>query len=229
MALSHILNRVPSVIALISVFLLFHPSFLRAAEAQDGHSLISGIGISIIAATVLAYLSVMLKQPLILAYLAAGVIIGPEMGFAWIRDKGEIQTIAEIGLILLLFIHRPGIKPQKNQGSRSFLNRHRGSPIYLCAALGLGFFYLLGFTLQTTCPCEYTILGIKVVGGRYDLFYLAVCLALSSTTIVVKLLYEKFELDTLAGRLTLGVLIFQDLWAIVLLGLSPIWPTPRSW
>ena len=228
MALSHILNRVPSVIALISVFLLFHPSFLRAAEAQDGHSLISGIGISIIAATVLAYLSVMLKQPLILAYLAAGVIIGPEMGFAWIRDKGEIQTIAEIGLILLLFMIGLELSLKKIKEAGPSLIVTGILQFILCAALGLGFVYLLGFTLQTTCPCEYTILGIKVVGGRYDLFYLAVCLALSSTAIVVKLLYEKFELDTLAGRLTLGVLIFQDLWAIVLLGLQPNLANPQA-
>ena len=58
-------------------------------------------------------------------------------------------------------------------------------------------------------------------GGDFSLLYLAVCLALSSTMIVVKLLYDKFELDTLPGRITLGVLIFQDVWAIVVLGVQP--------
>jgi voltage-gated potassium channel Kch len=46
-------------------------------------------------------------------------------------------------------------------------------------------------------------------------------ISLSSTAIVVKLLYGKFELDTLAGRLTLGILVFQDIWAIILLGIQP--------
>jgi Kef-type K+ transport system membrane component KefB len=58
-------------------------------------------------------------------------------------------------------------------------------------------------------------------GGDFGLLYLAVCLAISSTMIVVKLLYDKFELDTLPGRITLGVLIFQDVWAIVVLGIQP--------
>ena len=213
--------------SLVVFLLLLSPSLLWAAEAQDGHSLLTGIGISILAATVLAYLATVIKQPLILAYLAAGVIIGPEMGFAWIRDKAEIQTIAEIGLILLLFMIGLELSLKKIKASGKSLIVTGILQFILCTALGLGFLYLLGFTLQATCPCEYTVLGIKVIGGRYDLLYLAACLALSSTTIVVKLLYEKFELDTLAGRLTLGVLIFQDLWAIVLLGLQPNLADPK--
>ena len=95
----------------------------------------------------------------------------------------------------------------------------------LCAAMGFGFFMLLGFTIGE--PFEYRIFGVKVLGGQYDLLYLAVCLALSSTTIVVKLLYEKFELGTLAGRLTLGVLVFQDIWAIVVLSIQTTLGNPQ--
>ena len=95
----------------------------------------------------------------------------------------------------------------------------------LCAAMGLGFFLLMGFTIGE--PYEYVIFGVKVLGGEYDLLYLSVCMALSSTTIVVKLLYEKFELDTLAGRLTLGVLVFQDIWAIVVLSIQSTLDNPQ--
>lgn len=210
----------------IVILLLLQPTTGWGAET-GGHSLLSGIGVSILAATILAYLATLVRQPLILAYLAAGVIIGPEMGFAWIRDKEEIQTIAEIGLILLLFMIGLELSLKKIRDAGPSLIITGISQFLLCAALGLGFCYLLGFTLQSYCPCEYTILGVKIIGGRYDLLYLATILALSSTTIVVKLLYEKFELDTLAGRLTLGVLIFQDLWAIVLLGLQPNLADPQ--
>jgi Kef-type K+ transport system membrane component KefB len=216
------LRRIPP----LTVLLFLQPTALWAAEA-GGHSLLSGIGISILAATILAYMATLVRQPLILAYLAAGVIIGPEMGFAWISNKEEIQTIAEIGLILLLFMIGLELSLKKIKESGSSLIIAGVSQFLLCAALGLGFLYLMGFTLQAVCPCEYTVLGVKIIGGRYDLLYLAACLALSSTTIVVKLLYEKFELDTLAGRLTLGVLIFQDLWAIVLLGLQPNLADPQ--
>ena len=76
----------------------------------------------------------------------------------------------------------------------------------LCVALGLAFFVPFGF---------------RISGDDFGLLYVAVCLAISSTMIVVKLLYDKFELDTLPGRITLGVLIFQDVWAIVVLGIQP--------
>jgi Kef-type K+ transport system membrane component KefB len=76
----------------------------------------------------------------------------------------------------------------------------------LCVALGLLFFYPLGFRMS---------------GGDFGLLYIAVCCAISSTMIVVKLLYDKQELDTLPGRITLGVLVFQDIWAIVVLGIQP--------
>jgi Kef-type K+ transport system membrane component KefB len=76
----------------------------------------------------------------------------------------------------------------------------------ICVSLGFGFFYLIGYTFTE---------------GNYDLMYLAVCLGISSTAIVVKILYDKFELDTLAGRLTLGILVFQDIWAIVILAIQP--------
>ena len=171
-------NLVPG---LLFVFLVLKPSVLWAA-GDGGHSLLSGIGISILAATVLAYLATLVRQPLILAYLAAGVIIGPEMGFAWIRDKAEIQTISEIGLILLLFMIGLELSLKKIKESGSSLIITGILQFMLCTAMGLGFFFLLGFTIQAVCPCEYTILGITIIGGRYDLLYLAACLGLSSST-----------------------------------------------
>ena len=58
-------------------------------------------------------------------------------------------------------------------------------------------------------------------GGRFDALYLAAAVALSSTVIIVKVLYDKFELDTLPGRITLGVLVLQDLFAILFLAIQP--------
>ena len=58
-------------------------------------------------------------------------------------------------------------------------------------------------------------------GGQFDRLYLAFASALSSTLIVVKLLSDKFELGTFGGRVTLGVLIFQDLYAIAFLAIQP--------
>jgi Kef-type K+ transport system membrane component KefB len=72
--------------------------------------------------------------------------------------------------------------------------------------MGIGFAFLMGF---------------RPGSGNFDWLYVAVTLALSSTLIVVKLLYDKFELTTLPGQITLGVLVFQDIWAILFLALQP--------
>ncbi|HEX2390597.1 MAG TPA: cation:proton antiporter [Casimicrobiaceae bacterium] len=168
--------------------------------------LLSSVGISISVAAALAFVGNWIRQPLLLAYLLAGVLIGPRIGFGLISDQASIETVSEIGLILLLFIIGLELDLKKLLAA--------GKPVLvtgvlqfpLCVALGLAFFIPFGFRMS---------------GGDFGLLYLAVCLAISSTMIVVKLLYDKFELDTLPGRITLGVLIFQDVWAIVVLGIQP--------
>ncbi|MCK6542578.1 cation:proton antiporter [bacterium] len=193
------------VFAVTALFCFLPGAAFAGGGEEGGHSLIQSIGISIIAATVLAFTFHFLKQPLLLSYIAAGVIIGP-IGLHLISSKEDIETISEIGLILLLFMIGLEIDMKKLKESGKALIMSGVFQFVLCVALGLAFFPLLGFSIG---------------GGKYDLLYLAACCALSSTAIVVKLLYAKFELDTLAGRITLGVLVFQDIWAIVILGVQP--------
>jgi len=210
---------------LIAVAVPSSPAAAWASAEGGGSGLISAIGISIMAATALAFLAYLTKQPLLLAYLAAGAVIGPQFGFGWVSSQADIKIITEIGLILLLFMIGLEMNLNKLKESGESLLATGIFQFILCAAMGFGFFLLLGFTIGE--PFEYRIFGVKVLGGQYDLLYLAVCLALSSTTIVVKLLYEKFELGTLAGRLTLGVLVFQDIWAIVLLSIQTSLSDPK--
>ena len=215
----------PLALFLIAMAVLSSPGAAWASAEGGGSHLISAIGISIMAATALAFLAYLTKQPLLLAYLAAGAAIGPQFGFGWVSSQSDIKIITEIGLILLLFMIGLELNLNKLKESGESLLATGIFQFILCAAMGFGFFMLLGFTIGE--PFEYRIFGVKVLGGQYDLLYLAVCLALSSTTIVVKLLYEKFELGTLAGRLTLGVLVFQDIWAIVVLSLQSSLANPQ--
>src|SRR5512145_226795 len=179
---------------------------LAAGSDSSDHTLISSIGLGILAATVLAFLAHAARQPLLLAYIAAGVLIGPQMGFGLVKSETDIQVISEIGLIILLFMIGLEIDMKKLKESGKSLILSGVFQFLLCTVLGIGFFALLGYGIGN---------------GTYDLLYLAACCALSSTTIVVKLLYSKFELDTLAGRITLGILVFQDIWAIIILGVQP--------
>jgi Kef-type K+ transport system membrane component KefB len=167
--------------------------------------LLSSIGICVGAAALLALVGWRFRQPLILAYLVTGVVIGPH-GLNFVTDQASIATVAEIGLILLLFIIglEIDIKKLASAGPAVLLTGALQVPI--CIGLGLGFFYLI---------------GVRNTGGSYSLLYLAACMSLSSTLVVVKLLNDKFELDTLPGRITLGVLVIQDIWAVAMLALQP--------
>ncbi len=167
--------------------------------------LLSGIAICVAVAAVFGVVSWRLKQPLILAYLLAGVVVGP-IGLRWVTNLQSIQTVAEIGLILLLFVIGLEIDLKKlaSAGPPMLLTGVLQVPI--CIALGLGYF---------------TLFGAHVGGGDYSLLYLAACMSLSSTLVVVKLLNDRMELDTLPGRITLGVLVIQDLWAVAMLAVQP--------
>ncbi len=193
-----------------AVFILFSTSVMASESGES--NLINSIGIAILAATVMSFVGHILKQPLLLAYIAAGVLIGPNIGSGLITNLKDIETLSHIGLVLLLFLIGLEIDIKKLKESGKSLIVSGLFQFIICALLGLGFFGLLGYTIGE---------------GRYDLLYLAACCSLSSTAIVVKLLYGKFEIDTLAGRITLGILVFQDIWAIILLGIQPNLSNPQ--
>jgi len=165
--------------------------------------LLSAIAISVIAATVIAFIARLVRLPLLIAYIIAGVVIGDKIGFGWIKSEEQIEHVSEIGLILLLFIIGLEIDLKKLLRAGKAVLLTGGLQVPICGAISFGVLWLLG------------------IAGGYDLLYLSFCLSLSSTMIVVKMLYDKHEIDTLAGRITLGVLVFQDIWAILFLALQP--------
>jgi len=171
-----------------------------------GEDLILTVGLAILAATALAYFGHILRQPPILAYLTAGILLGPRMGLGLVEDHAAIELLSRFGLIFLLFLIGLEIDMKK-------LREVAGSLI------GAG---LLQFPLTAAfIAAALLVLNIFSLSDSYALFYISAAAGLSSTAIVIKLLYGRFELDTLAGRITLGILIFQDLWAILLLGMQP--------
>jgi Kef-type K+ transport system membrane component KefB len=165
--------------------------------------LVSDIAISIIAAWVLAVLSQILRQPVLLAYLVAGFVIGPH-GFQWITNTQNIQTISEIGLSLLLFMIGLEIDLKKMLGAGRVITITAAVQILGCVLLGWLVFDWIG-------PAK----------NRLEALYLGVAAAMSSTVIIVKILYDKRELETLVGRITLGVLVLQDVFVILFLAIEP--------
>jgi Kef-type K+ transport system membrane component KefB len=169
------------------------------------HELIRDITLCILFAWGLGLLAHFTRQPLILAYLIAGFFIGP-FGMGWVKSQESIQIISELGLIFMLFMIGLEIDLKKIvRAGRVILFAAGGQLIGGCI---LGIFFFMGISRA---------LG----GGGFDGLYLAIACTLSSTVIIVKVLYEKRELDTLPGRITLGVLVLQDIFAILFLAVQP--------
>ncbi len=171
-------------------------------------NLLFHIAVAIVAASVLGIVARWLRQPPILGYIAAGIVIGPLEGLGWVASL-DIAPIAELGLILLLFMIGLEIDLKKLRKAGAGVVSVGIAQFALSVLLGLAFFSQLGLS------------------GQFAPLYLAVGAALASTMIVVKLLYDKQELDSIAGRTTLGILVFQDLWAILFLALQHDLHTPQ--
>jgi Kef-type K+ transport system membrane component KefB len=179
-----------------------------------GHSVILNIALAMVAASLLGLIMKVLKQPAMLGYILAGVAIGP-IGIGMITDHTEIVTISEIGLILLLFMIGLEIDLKKMLAAGRLVIVPGVLQFPICVAMGWAI--LKGLTL----------FGLSFGEGNYALLYTAIAISISSTMIVVKLLYDKMELDTLPGRITVGILVFQDIWAIIVLAIQPNLADPK--
>lgn len=169
------------------------------------HELIGDITLCILFAWVLGLLAHFSRQPLILAYLIAGFLIGP-FGTGLVKSQESISIISELGLIFMLFMIGLEIDLKKIVRAGKVILFAAGGQLLGGCLLGILFF---------------TGIGLSMGGGKFDALYLCVACALSSTVIIVKVLYEKRELDTLPGRVTLGVLVLQDIFAILFLAVQP--------
>ncbi|MBF2036376.1 MAG: cation:proton antiporter [Leptolyngbyaceae cyanobacterium T60_A2020_046] len=152
---------------------------------------------------VVGAIALRLRQPLIVAFIAVGILAGPSL-LGWIHPSEELALLSELGIAVLLFV--VGLKLDLT------LIRNMGS-VALATGLGqVAFTSIVGFFLSL-------VLGYAPLAA----LYIAVALTFSSTIIIVKLLSDKREIDSLHGRIALGVLIVQDLVVVlVMIGLSAL-------
>ncbi len=162
-------------------------------------SLFSQIGLIISVSTIFAILASKTRQPLIIAYFLAGIIIGPGI-LGYVQHARELEILSEFGIALLLFIigMELDISSFKGTGALSSLI----GLFQVSFGIAIGFFIsgYLGMPLVTSA-----IIGLIA--------------SLSSTMIVAKMLKDKMEIDSLHGELVLGILIVQDIIAIIALSL----------
>lgn len=176
--------------------------------------LVHDIGVSLLLAGLLAVLFHRFRIPSIAAFLVAGFIAGPGGG-ALVEELENIPVIAEFGLVLLLFVIGLELDFRKIISS--------GRIIIVTGLLQFPLSVLVGFVLAKLLAG----MGVTALGGEFAPLYMGIVMAASSTLLVVKLFQESFELDTTAGRVSLGLLIFQDIWVIVVIALQPNFANPQ--
>lgn len=151
----------------------------------------------LVIAGVLSYILHFFKQPSVVAYIITGLLIGP-LSFYHVQHVEILNGLADIGITLLLFT--VGLDLDISQLKRI------GKASSLAALIQLLVSAALGFILSK-------LLGFSNLAS----IYLAIALTFSSTIIVVKLLTEKKDLTSLYGKLSLGILLMQDVAAIFIL------------
>jgi len=140
--------------------------------------------------------------PSIVLFLVIGMLVGP-YSLGIITDQATIQDIGDIGIILLLFTI--GLEFSFEQMLREWRSVIIGGLTQLCTTIVA----IMGFTM---------LLGL---GWREALVF-GFIVSLSSTAIVMKILQDRKEVDTVQGRTLLGILIFQDLAIIPMILITPL-------
>lgn len=151
----------------------------------------SEVAILLMMAAGVGLIGLLLRQPLIVSFIAVGLLAGPS-ALDVVQSDAQIGLLSELGIALLLFL--VGIKLDVK------LVRSLGAVSVLTGLGQVGFTALFGFFIGLG-------LGLDAITS----LYVAVALTFSSTIIIVKLLSDKREIDALHGQIALGFLIVQDL------------------
>jgi Kef-type K+ transport system membrane component KefB len=157
------------------------------------------LGLMIIIASAIALIAKWLNQPLLLGYVIAGVLLGPAVtGF--VHDPAPLLAfMTELGLIFLMFVI--------------------GLELDLSKMKDVGKISVVIGTLQVVIITTVVMVAGKLLGLNFlQGIYIGLVISFSSTVVVVKILTEIKEIDSLHGELALGILVIQDILAV--LGLS---------
>lgn len=149
----------------------------------------------LVLAACIGFVGIYLRQPLIVSFIAVGLLAGPS-ALDIVHSKEKIELLSELGIALLLFL--VGIKLDVK------LIRSIGGVSLLTGLGQVVFTSVIGFFIGLALGLDFT-----------TSIYVAVALTFSSTIIIVKLLSDKREIDSLHGQIALGFLIVQDLVVVI--------------
>ena len=156
-----------------------------------GNYLFYEVAALLVLAAGVGFVGLLLRQPLIVSFIAVGILAGPSV-LNIAQSDAQIDLLAELGIAVLLFL--VGLKLDLK------LVRTLGNVALLTGLGQVAFTTIFGF-----------LIGLALGFDALTSFYIAVALTFSSTIIIVKLLSDKREIDALHGRIALGFLIVQDI------------------
>lgn len=159
-------------------------------------------------ATLVAFLMRLLRQPLVISYIATGLIVGP-LFLNIVQSQETLNVFSEIGIALLLFIVGLNLTPK---AIKMF-----GKVAIITGVGQVVFTVSVGWLISRG-------LGF----GPVESLYLGIGLAFSSTIIILKLLSDKGDLEKLYGRISIGFLLVQDFIAVLILFLLPLFTSTGS-
>jgi CPA2 family monovalent cation:H+ antiporter-2 len=165
------------------------------------YDILKALEIIFVASAVAVFLLHKLNMPSLVGFLVAGIIIGP-YGIGLIQDTHEVETMAEIGVVLLLFTIGIEFSMTRLMRMKKAVIGGGGAQVVLTIAVSAAAAYL-------------------AAGSIHRSIFFGFLIALSSTAIVLKMLAEKGEMDSPHGRVMVGILIFQDLCVVPLVLLTP--------
>lgn len=156
----------------------------------------------ILAATVVVLVFARLRLPSLIGFLATGVLIGPT-GLGIIKLEHELEVLAEIGVMLLMF----------NIGLEFSIQRIRQMKFEVLVLGSLQIFITMLLVF---------LLAVSLSFSIRSAFLLAMVVSMSSTAIVLNTLQDKRQLRTPSGRLMVGILLFQDICVVPFLIFTPL-------
>lgn len=165
-------------------------------------SLIQDIVIILFAAIIIIVIFSRLKIPSVVGFLLTGVIIGP-YSTGLIKDTHDIEILAEIGVVLMMFIIGIEFSIKKLIRIKKLIFIGGGGQVILTIVTVLLISMLFNFSFVVS-------------------LFFGFLVSLSSTAIVLKLLQDKKQIDTPHGKIELGILLFQDLCVVPMVILTPI-------
>lgn len=163
------------------------------------HTVFNETAALLVLGATLGFVGQWLRQPLIVAFIVAGIVAGPDV-LGVVSSAVHVQVLGELGVAVLLFLVGLKLDPGLLRTLGPVALVTGSAQVLLTALAGAGVSLALGMPARTAA-----IIGLA--------------LTFSSTIIVIKLLWDKGEVDSLHGRLALGLLIAQDLLVVVLMGL----------